>query len=93
MAAGLGDLLDQVGAQFVGDRAQVLFRELAQVGGNMNSGKARVALRIDHFGGVWPDGADDKSVIVPPSRRGGKARAECLPRRPLSRLSVPSFPG
>ena len=37
MPARLADLFDQVGAQFIGDRRQFGFRELAQVGGNGNA--------------------------------------------------------
>ena len=48
MAAALAHRFDQVGAQFLGDRGQFGFVELAQVGGDVDAGKAGIARGVDH---------------------------------------------
>ena len=48
MAAAPAYRFDQVSAQFLGDRGEFGFVELAQVGRDIDAGEARVARGVDH---------------------------------------------
>ena len=48
MATAPADRVDQIGAQFLGDRGQFGFIEAAQVGGCGDAGEARITRGIDH---------------------------------------------
>ena len=74
MAAALADRFDQVGAQFLGDRGQFVFVELAQVGGNGDAGQARVATAVERVG-------VDHASIVNVTPCGGRVKAAAAPRR------------
>src|SRR5690606_18486916 len=71
VAAGMPHALDQVGTQFVGDRAQLGRLQAAQVGGGVDRGQQRVALRIDRVGACH-------CGIFAPAVAGGKASAVYL---------------
>jgi hypothetical protein len=62
VAAAAADRLDQVIAQFAGDRRQLVFVEPAQVGGRVDPRQARIACGVHH------------ARIFTPPVAGGKAR-------------------
>src|SRR5690606_35541330 len=71
--AGMADRFDQVGAQLVGDRAQLGFIETAQVGGTVDPREARIAPRVDREGGAGQRRGHPR--IFAPVGVGGKATA------------------
>ncbi len=54
VTAAAAHRLDQVGTQFVGDRGELGFVELAQVGGRLDAREARIAGGVDHPGHFPP---------------------------------------
>jgi hypothetical protein len=48
MTANLGNRFDQVGAQFIGDRLEIILGNRAQIGRNGDLRQQRVADGVDH---------------------------------------------